>query len=86
MELDEEFEEKYPNLNKELKEEKTKKVKIKAYRKTEKEAQEFLEEPGLGHYLKKCKNKKEKKEIIDWYLKQGKIDKSQATKLIKKLK
>lgn len=86
MELDKELKKNYPNMVKELEEGKTKKVKIGAYRKTEKEANEYIEDPTIGHYLAKCKSKKEKKEIIDWYLAQGKIDKSQATKLKKKLK
>jgi len=83
MAADPEFKKKYPNLAQEL-EDDSNAVSISAYRKSEKEAAEFLEEPGIGYYLKKCKSSKERSELVGWYLKQGKIDKKQAAKLKKK--
>jgi len=83
MAVDPEFKKKYPNISREL-EEDSNSVSISAYRKSEEEANAFIEDPGIGYYLKKCKGKKERDELVDWYLKQGKIDKKQAAKLKKK--
>lgn len=80
------FQEKFPNLYKEIKEEKDKTIEIDGVRTDPAETKESSSsdkdsEPNIMHYLRLCDNEDEAVEIINYMEKKEEIDRDLAKKL-----